>query len=195
MCWQGFGRGEDSGGVRAGTSARLLTGRAQVRFLPPELSGSGRPTERIAIQLEGQAHWRGPLSRKQPSRETGLGGSTPSPSAALRWFSPYVAFIALSPPIFRGRPSATPSGDGSPVRRVRVPHGAWMCSCYCAFGDRLTVGRPPLERSVEVRILLPDLSCFLDALAELVAGSPGCQPGGCGFDSRQGRSLEVWPVR
>src|SRR5262249_47029132 len=29
--------GRNSGGVRAGTSARLLTGRTQVRFLPPEL--------------------------------------------------------------------------------------------------------------------------------------------------------------
>src|SRR5436305_2273471 len=28
---------DDSGGARAGTSARLLTGRTRVRFLPPEL--------------------------------------------------------------------------------------------------------------------------------------------------------------
>ena len=37
---------DDSGGARAGTSARLLTGTTQVRFLPPQLDDA-----------EGQAEW------------------------------------------------------------------------------------------------------------------------------------------
>ena len=37
-------RCDDSGGARAGTGARLLTGGTQVRFLPPEL-GNGRASQ------------------------------------------------------------------------------------------------------------------------------------------------------
>src|SRR4051812_21007060 len=52
------GQCDDSGGVRAGTSARLLTGRTRVRFLPPELDDS-----------EGQAERRRHPARNRASDE------------------------------------------------------------------------------------------------------------------------------
>ena len=59
---------DDSGGVRAGTSTRLLPGGTRVRFLPPELNT--RKDKPI-----------GDGTRPEPGRAMSLEGSTPSPSA------------------------------------------------------------------------------------------------------------------
>src|SRR5262245_34973075 len=61
-------RHNDSGGARAGTGTRLLTGGTQVRFLPPELyTRKGKP--------------KGDGTRFELGRAMSLEGSTPSPSA------------------------------------------------------------------------------------------------------------------
>ncbi len=70
-----------SGGACAGTGDRLLTGLPQVRFLPPELSGKGKPM--------------GDGSRFENDRAMSLEGSTPSPSAV--WCpKPCVALVEQS---------------------------------------------------------------------------------------------------
>ena len=144
----------NSGGVRAGTSARLLTGRTRVRFLPPELL------------VEGQANGRWQPSRKRPSDEP--------------W--------GFDSPSFRLAPGNVPLAERSrhrpptPDRRVRLPQGT--------LGDRLTVGHPALNRTVEVRVLLPEPTegdgsqkDEVDPGQLLLVVTPGSDPGGRWFDS------------
>jgi hypothetical protein len=111
----------NSGGVRAGTSARLLTGRTRVRFLPPEL------------HVEGRANGRWQPSRKRPSDEP---WGFDSPSFRLAKF--------LLVPLAERSRHRLPRSD----RRVRLPQGT--------LGDRLMVGHPALNRTVGVRVHLPE---------------------------------------
>jgi hypothetical protein len=109
-------------------------------------------------------------SRLENGRAMSLGGSTPPPSASRG-----VRYVPLAERSRHRLPM--------PDRRVRLPQGT--------LGDRLTAGYPALNRTVEVRVLLPEPARGethqtyeqFDPGQLLLVVTPGSDPGGRWFDS------------